>query len=652
MIEHRCKCQVPSCRSAQFITAYRRVIVWQARTYLASIALAMLLAAPAFAQTNAITFGHASLISADAPRVPHAETFLAVNPKNPENRLATSLAVEHGSVVSVVYATFDAGRTWIRSHSAPGDTSIYRGADPVVYFSPDGTAFFGTIQGTPIGFLLSRSTNGGRTWGKPITIPGGTYDREYLAFDNTNGEFHGRIYAGGTIRIEEMNGKRHNAIAVTSSTDSGRTFSPAKILGPDSAGEGIFVMADLLVAPNGTLVIPFSTYAKPQPVDSTLPGHLWTTTSEDGGLTFTPAHEGPARNAFAGSRGRWRLRSESVPRAAIDRSTGPHHGRLYVAWMSFADGKYTAHLAYSTDLGKSWSVPLDVNDNMAGGDPANPAVAVNDRGVVAVTFNDRRDDPKGECFRLYVAASVDGGATLLPNAQVSPDATCPNAIGNWALAASSFLDLPLDLRTEPRRPAITMLGIPSRWANGGDTQGLVATSDGRFHAAWIDGASGVMQLWSQDFAVNPTVARRDGGRERADVSAELTMELSDPVIDFTTHTLAVTVRLVNAHAVAIDGPFTIELHDVQSSLKDLRVANADNHLATKGAAWDLDRRAVALRLGDKTAPRTLCWTFAGDPPPTDAGEPLRAHFTILGKQKTGGERPTAGGNTSDQPRSK
>jgi hypothetical protein len=40
---------------------------------------------------------------------------------------------------------------------------------------------------------------------------------------------------------------------------------------------------------------------------------------------------------------------------------------------------------------------------------------------------------------------------------------------------------------------------------GGDTQGLSADATGVFHAAWINGKTGVMQLWYTSFQVAPEI---------------------------------------------------------------------------------------------------------------------------------------------------
>jgi hypothetical protein len=591
--------------------------------------LTVLLSIAAYSQVPGIAVSAGTQISADNPKSPHAESFLAINPKKSTNWIATSIVVESGHSHTSVYATLDGGRTWQRGKMRSGDDKMFKGLDPVVYFDPTGTALYGTLQGTPIGFLLSRSSDGGLNWEDPVTVPGGTYDREYLAFDSSEGKFKGRMYLGGTIDLAEANGKRHNAIAIVFSQDGGRTFSPGRVFASLEKDEEMFVMADLLVTSDGKLVIPFSTYKidRSKAKDSPIEGSLWTLVSEDGGLTFLPATRGPSRSRGAGFRS---VQSDAAPRAAIDASTGRYHDRIYLAWADFDGKKYVVKSSYSNDLGKRWSTPAVVNDNLNESEPANPTVAVNVDGVVTIIFNDRRDDPKNSCYRLYAAVSLDGGETFLPNLKASEKATCPQAPANWQIDAFSFLDLPLDLASEQRRPAISMSGVPTRWPNGGDTQGLVAGSDGVFHAAWINGETGVMQLWSKDLGVDRKSALQSAfANPRKDLSRDLVLDVSAPSVDFGEHALTLRVRLENPLPVAVQGPFTVVLEDVESFLKDLKVVNAVNSMPAKGAAWNFGNRKE-LEPKQKSDEKEFRWEFSGGPPAEPLYDLFRAHFRILG----------------------
>ncbi len=133
---------------------------------------------------------------------------------------------------------------------------------------------------------------------------------------------------------------------------------------------------------------------------------------------------------------------------AVDTSNSSHKGRLYFAWQDVAEERFQIVLASSSDGGKTWSKPLQVNDNKSASNQSNVGIAVNAQGTVGIVWNDRRDDPSDNCFRPYFTASFDGGKSFLTNQKVSEDAGCTV--------------------TPDGKPA------PERYPNGGETFGMVA----------------------------------------------------------------------------------------------------------------------------------------------------------------------------------
>jgi hypothetical protein len=98
---------------------------------------------------------------------------------------------------------------------------------------------------------------------------------------------------------------------------------------------------------------------------------------------------------------------------------------------------------------------------------------VNADGVLGVSWYDARHDPdtsrgRARCQELFLAASLDGGRTFLPDLPVSTGRNCP---------------------AQPRNGQ-----AGTRWRAGCDYHGLVAAPDGRFHLLWADSRSGVYQL--------------------------------------------------------------------------------------------------------------------------------------------------------------
>jgi hypothetical protein len=95
---------------------------------------------------------------------------------------------------------------------------------------------------------------------------------------------------------------------------------------------------------------------------------------------------------------------------------------------------------------------------------------VNDEGIVAVSWYDRRGLPASDVtldfagWNVRARLSVDGGATWLPSVQLN----ARQSQGKFEV---------------------------------GHTAGLSAAADGRFHALWIDARDGTRQLHTTSFGI-------------------------------------------------------------------------------------------------------------------------------------------------------
>ena len=595
-------------------------------------------------QPPALVLGSSVQISADRPTAPHVESFLAIDPKDPNRMLATSISFENGQLTSVAYSSRDGGRSWQRSQSFGANVPHFSGGDPAIYFDATGAALFTTIENPPDGFSrVWRSADDGAHWNSFVNVPCGHYDREYMAIDSTSGPYAGRIYYAGTISVSTVTASNERssipALGVTYSIDNGVTFGPTKVVDAtlsNGHSGGFGTLGDLLITSRGALIIPFSAT-----VDLKGPARaFWVFVSEDGGRRFS------ARQGLPFERGPMSFRrrvSGSNLRAAIDHSAGPFCDRIYVAWVDYANSRYDIKVAHSDDLGLSWSRPVSVNDNMNQNDPSNLAIAVNGAGVVALIWNDRREDSTDMCFRVYASASLDGGDTFLPNVPFSPHPTCFNTRGNWS--GSVFVNSTSD--------GFEMSSVPTRFFGGGETQGLAASPDGRFHAAWNKDGSGVMQLWYTTFTVQgnlrgtdvtrrlgrgeefcgQTTAPGSNSPETADarnVTQYVDFEVSAPVVDFDTKSVSVNVQVKNKSLCHIAGPLTLVLDKIETDFGGLAIANADNHLRDKGAAWKLVADPKGLAPGEETKQQFIRWQFDGQvPEPKHVLNQFVVHFKML-----------------------
>src|SRR5437762_449913 len=102
------------------------------------------------------------------------------------------------------------------------------------------------------------------------------------------------------------------------------------------------------------------------------------------------------------------------PSLDVDRSTGPHRGRIYASWMDLtAAGTTDIFISYSDNGGASWSSRAPVADQLSiKVDRFNHWMSVDPvTSDVNVAFYDTRNDKTGSRYMTdyYLSHSKDGG---------------------------------------------------------------------------------------------------------------------------------------------------------------------------------------------------------------------------------------------------
>ena len=350
---------------------------------------------------------------------------------NPTSQHATEVEPDtfahHGTVV----ATFQVGRffnggatdigfvrsgnggvTWDAPGFLPGMTfsagapSPYeRVSDPsVAYDAAHGVWLISSIPLLPNlvvpTVFISRSTDDGRTWGLPVSIPPPVskdvnLDKNWTVCDNhLTSPFYGHCYT-------ELDNFGDNDLELMStSTDGGLTWStPIPTAGHDKGLGG-----QPVVQPSGTVVVPFES----------LNGKIEAFTSTNGGASWTKGVE-VSSIRFHGVAGG--LRTSPLPSAEIDAT-----GKVFVAWE---DCRFRVHcfandIVFSTSTdGVNWTatarVPIDPVtsrvDHFIPGLAVDPATS--DGGAhLALTYYFYPNAACGGACRLEVGyiSSPDGGA--------------------------------------------------------------------------------------------------------------------------------------------------------------------------------------------------------------------------------------------------
>ncbi|MGZ5297667.1 MAG: sialidase family protein, partial [Actinomycetota bacterium] len=119
----------------------------------------------------------------------------------------------------VLRVSADGGRTWGRDRFLCVCAEIDRGQyDPQIVVDAQGTVYAAWLEGFQPGVSISRSTDHGRTWSTPVSMPTAWSDKPWLAVSPSGQD----VYVG-------YNGPSHGDSFVGVSHDGGATFVARKV---------------------------------------------------------------------------------------------------------------------------------------------------------------------------------------------------------------------------------------------------------------------------------------------------------------------------------------------------------------------------------------------------------------------------------------
>ncbi|WLQ16159.1 sialidase family protein [Hahella aquimaris] len=150
-------------------------------------------------------------------------------------------------------------------------------------------------------------------------------------------------------------------------------------------------------------------------------GHIYIQHSDDNGATFSaPQAVNPIPEAVDDQ-------GEDRPQVAL----GPRN-EIYLLWTRKLDKPYTGHIRFSRSLdgGRTFSAPINVNDDKDVIAHRFPTFRVNDRGEIFVVWVDKRDLEAAKAANkeyagaaLYYGVSTDNGASFQTSRKLS-DNSC------------------------------------------------------------------------------------------------------------------------------------------------------------------------------------------------------------------------------------
>jgi hypothetical protein len=304
----------------------------------------------------------------------------------------------------------DGGSSWKRGYlpattvfaTPPGPWS--RATDPAVAYDAAHDVWMVNILAmtgtTGKAILVNRSTNGGITFGGPVTVAtapaGGFYDKNWIACDNTPASPH-----YGSCYTEWDDAAAGGQLHVARSTNGGLTWAAAAVPGAGVVG------GQPVVQPNGTVVMP---------IDDGGEANVHSVVSQDGGVSF----QGPFPVSFisahlvAGN-----LRVHELPSADVDST-----GRVYTVWHDcrFRTACSSNDIVMSTSMnGQAWTtvvrIPIDSTtsgvDHFLPGIAAEPGTggATAHLGLVYYYYSAANCSPTTCQLNFGYIESFDGGAS-------------------------------------------------------------------------------------------------------------------------------------------------------------------------------------------------------------------------------------------------
>jgi hypothetical protein len=246
--------------------------------------------------------------------------------------------------------------------------------DPAIALAPDGTVYVAFMVGPeegasgnadPMQPAVAVSHDHGRSFDRVSTLPvpsaakgaGNWGDRPFIAAGRNGAVYvtwdYGprrdevRIVCPPTSSCYFTEGD-FNAV-LQKSSDGGRTWTSPTPISPGYPFSGVY-SAPILARPDGTLDVLYWQHPTDPTTHRVSPGHEYFTRSRNGGSTWSrPVAVGP-RAGTIGLQEWWIDGSLAVDGA----------GTLYAGWDTQRGSRDTAWLAWSTNGGKRWSVPVRV----------------------------------------------------------------------------------------------------------------------------------------------------------------------------------------------------------------------------------------------------------------------------------------------------
>ena len=379
-------------------------------------------------ETPAVAIGVGNNVNISMASGNQREQTIVINPTNPNNVVAFSnidsidgdLMADSG--IFEAYS-FDGGQTWAQQLLFTDTTSPDEACcDPQAAFDRFGNLFFTYLTNSG-DIALARSNDGGQSFFISLLTFDTGHDQPSIAVGPGPKPGLGSVWVSYFTSGVNPGLPPHidTQVAVVAGFGLVGPFkNPVAVPGSELTRSNF---GDIAIGPNGEAVVTYhSTVGNPAG-----PSIIFMNVDPDG---MGPAPWSSRRFVTSTNIGFARIipgTSNNLgigpePSVAFDRSKGRFRGRLYLAYTDAANtttNDTNVVVRYSTNLGLTWSGPVQVHDVTAGSQ-FNPAIAVDPiTGLVGLGWFDTRNDSTGARYEFFATISDTGGNSYSPNAKVS-----------------------------------------------------------------------------------------------------------------------------------------------------------------------------------------------------------------------------------------